>query len=287
MAEGQIKEFTYQIGWRTRGRHPGRHSSMQRGLGMEFRGHAPLISYPDPRRIDLRQTIRDPFDQVWVRIFNQKSSVPVYVVCDLSGSMGFSGQMRKLEIAAEITASAAYSAFRVNDPFGFVGFDEKVRDDWMFTSTTKVHGAFELTDRLAAHRPGHVAATALGDVAQFLPRERSLVLLVSDFHTPLDLLGDQLTTLMRHHVVPLALWDAAEYRNLPEFGIASVTDCETGARRTLFLRKNYRERILQAFEDRRSALEKLFMSVDMPPLFIEDRFEADDLTEYFYQFVVA
>lgn len=287
MAEGQIKEFTYQIGWRTRGRHPGRHSSMQRGLGMEFRGHAPLISYPDPRRIDLRQTIRDPFDQVWVRIFNQKSSVPVYVVCDLSGSMGFSGQMRKLEIAAEITASAAYSAFRVNDPFGFVGFDEKVRDDWMFTSTTKVHGAFELTDRLAAHRPGHVAAAALGDVAQFLPRERSLVLLVSDFHTPLDLLGDQLTTLMRHHVVPLVLWDAAEYRNLPEFGIASVTDCETGARRTLFLRKNYRERILQAFEDRRSALEKLFMSVDMPPLFIEDRFEADDLTEYFYQFVVA
>ena len=287
MAEGQIKEFTYQIGWRTRGRHPGRHASAQRGLGMEFRGHAPLISYPDPRRIDLRQTIRDPFDQVWVRIFNQKSSVPVYVVCDLSGSMGFSGQMRKLEIAAEITASAAYSAFRVNDPFGFVGFDEKVRDDWMFTSSIKVHGAFELTDRLAAHRPGHVAATALGDVAQFLPRERSLVLLVSDFHTPLEQLGDQLTTLMRHHVVPLVLWDAAEYRNLPEFGIASVTDCETGARRTLFLRKHYRERILQAFQDRRIALEKLFMSVDMPPLFIEDRFEADALTEYFYQFVVA
>ena len=287
MAEGQIKEFTYQIGWRTRGRHPGRHASAQRGLGMEFRGHAPLISYPDPRRIDLRQTIRDPFDQVWVRIFNQKSSVPVYVVCDLSGSMGFSGQMRKLEIAAEITASAAYSAFRVNDPFGFVGFDEKVRDDWMFTSSIKVHGAFELTDRLAAHRPGHVAATALDDVAQFLPRERSLVLLVSDFHTPLEQLGDQLTTLMRHHVVPLVLWDAAEYRNLPEFGIASVTDCETGARRTLFLRKHYRERILQAFADRRRALEKLFMSVDMPPLFIEDRFDADALTEYFYQFVVA
>lgn len=287
MVEGQIKEFTYQIGWRTRGRHPGRHASMQRGLGMEFRGHAPLISYPDPRRIDLRQTIRDPFDQVWVRIFNQRSSVPVFVVCDLSGSMGFSGQMRKLEIAADITASAAYSAFRVNDPFGFIGYDEKIRDDWMFTSSTKVHGAFELTERLAQHRPGHIASTALGDVAQFLPRERSLVLLVSDFHAPLEQLGEQLMPLMRHHVVPLVLWDAAEYRTLPEFGIASVTDCETGARRTLFLRKHYRERILQAFEDRRTALEKLFMSVDMPPLFIEDRFNADDLTEYFYQFVAA
>ncbi len=66
-----------------------------------------------------------------------------------------------------------------------------------------------------------------------------------------------------------------------------MTDCETGARRTLFLRKQYRERILQAFDDRRIALEKLFMSFDMPPLFIEDGFEADDLTEYFYQFVAA
>ncbi|MDR2219143.1 MAG: DUF58 domain-containing protein [Methylobacillus sp.] len=287
MSEGRIKEFTYQISWRTRGRHPGRHASAQRGLGMEFRGHAPLISYPDPRRIDLRQTLRDPFDQVWVRIFNQKSSIPVFVVCDLSGSMGFSGHMRKLEIAAEITASAAWSAFRVNDPFGFIGYDSEVRDDWMFTSSTKVHGAFDLAERLAAYHPGHVPATALGEVAQFLPRERSLLLLVSDFHTPLAQLGDQLATLIRHHVVPLVLWDTAEYRKLPEFGIASVTDCETGSRRTLFLRKHYRERILQAFEDRRDALEKLFMSVDMPPLFIEDAFEPDDLTEYFYQFVAA
>jgi len=287
MTPTRAKEFSYQIGWRSRGRHPGRHASMQRGLGMEFRGHAPLIAYPDPRRIDIRQTIRDPFDQVWVRIFNQKSSIPVYVVCDLSGSMGFSGQLRKLEIAADIAASAAWSAFRVNDPFGFIGFDQEVREDWMFASTTKVHGAFEMTERLADYRPGHVGAQGLQDVSHFLSRERSLVLLVSDFHMPLDELEQNLSSLVRHHVVPLVLWDAAEYRNLPEFGVASVTDCETGARRTLFLRKAFRDRILQSFAARRTALEKLFMSLDMPPLFIEDGFEADTLTEYFYQFVAA
>ena len=287
MIPEQIKEFSYQIGWRSRGRHPGRHTSMQRGLGMEFRGHAPLISYPDPRRIDLRQTIRDPFDQVWVRIFNQKSSVPVTVACDLSGSMGFAGQMRKLEIASQITASAAYSAFRVNDPFSFIGFDDMVREDFMFTSSVKVHGAFELAERLAGYRPPHGGAQGMADIGQFLPRERALVLLVSDFHMPFAQIEAALSSLMRHHVVPLVLWDAAEYRNLPEFGVASVTDCETGARRTLFLRKRYRDRILESFEARREALYKLFMRFDMPPLFIEDGFEPDDLTEYFYQFVAA
>ena len=287
MIPEQIKEFNYQIGWRSRGRHPGRHASAERGLGMDFRGHAPLIAYPDPRRIDLRQTIRDPFDQIWVRIFNQKSSVPVTVACDLSGSMGFAGQMRKLEIASEITASAAYSAFRVNDPFGFIGFDEKVREDFLFNSSVKVHGAFELAERLAAYHPPHPGAGGIAEINRYLPRERALVLLISDFHMPLEALGQALNSMMRHHVVPLVLWDAAEYRSLPEFGIASITDCESGMRRTLFLRKSYRERILQSFEDRRLALEQLFMRYDMPPLFIEDGFEPDDLTEYFYQFVAA
>ncbi|MCX7628329.1 MAG: DUF58 domain-containing protein [Methylophilaceae bacterium] len=283
----RAKEFSYRIGWRARGRYPGRHASAQRGLGMEFRGHAPLIAYPDPRRIDLRQTLRDPFDQVWVRIYNQKSSVPVYVVCDLSGSMGFGGKRSKLEVAAQITASAAWSAFRVNDPFGFIGFDDAVREDWMFRSSVKVHGAFDLAERLAVYRPAPVGAGGLRHVHQFLLREKSLVLLVSDFHLPLADLEHNLGSLMRHRVVPLVLWDSAEYRNLPEFGVASVTDCETGARRTLFLRKHFRQRILQAFEERRAMLERLFLRFDMPPLFIEDAFDADALTEYFYQFVAA
>ena len=46
-----IKEFSYHIGWRSRSRRPGRHKSNQRGMGMEFRGHTTLLSYPDPRRI--------------------------------------------------------------------------------------------------------------------------------------------------------------------------------------------------------------------------------------------
>lgn len=283
-AREQVKEFAYKIAWRARGRRPGRHASAERGLGMEFRGHAPLIAYPDPRRIDLRQTLRDPFDQVWVRTFNQKSTVPVFVACDLSGSMGFNGQMRKFDIAAAITASAAYSAFRVNDPFGFIGFDDQVREDWLFISCLKVHGAFALAQNLAAYRPTPSGASALKEIHHYLPRERSLLLLISDFHVPLPELEQGLATLMRHHVVPLVLWDNAEYRNLPKFGMVSLTDAETGAHRTLLLRHSYRERILQTFAERRESLGRLLLRCNMPPLFFEDGFDADELTEYFYQY---
>src|SRR3546814_8751817 len=94
-------------------------------MGMEFRGHTTLLSYPDPRRIDIRQTIRDPLEQIYVRLFNQKSSTPVYAICDLSGSMNFGSRKRKLRLAAEIVESIAQSASHAIDPFGFVGLDRK------------------------------------------------------------------------------------------------------------------------------------------------------------------
>lgn len=237
-----IKSFDYHISWRSRGRHPGRHSSTQRGMGMEFRGHTTLLSYPDPRRIDIRQTIRDPLEQVYVRLFNQKSATPVYVICDLSGSMNFGAKKRKIKLAAEISESIAQSASEHHDPFGFIGFDEKVREDWISTTSFKSHHAIAMAESLKDFHPAQVNCHGITEVYRYLPRERSLVFLISDFHMPNTLLEEALSNLLRHHIVPLVLWDSAEYKNLPEFGLVNVDDAETGEKRTLFLRKELREK---------------------------------------------
>lgn len=282
-----IKEFSYHIGWRNRGRHPGRHASTQRGMGMEFIGHTTLVAYPDPRRIDLRQTIRDPMEQVYVRLFNQKSATPVFAICDMSGSMNFGAKTRKIRRAADIVESIAQSANRNADPFGFVGFDEVVREDWISTASFKPQRAIELMERLKEYHPSMVSGDGIADVWRYLPRERSLVFMVSDFHMPLKQLEAALANLLKHHIVPIVLWDSDEYKSLPEFGITSVTDPETGEKRTLFLRKDYRKRIIDAFETRRQTIYKLFMQFDMPPFFVEGDYDADALTEYFHQFVAA
>lgn len=281
-----IKEFSYHIGWRSRGRHNGSHSSTQRGMGMEFRGHTTLLSYPDPRRIDIRQTIRDPLEQVYVRIFNQKSATPVFVMADLSGSMGF-GKQSKIELSSQISNSIAMSATHHGDSFSFIGFDDVVREDWLCTSSFRPHQALELTKKLSKFSPDSVGSKGLQDANRYLPRERSLIFLISDFHMPLNELEDALTLMMQHHVVPIVLWNSSEYKSLPEFGITSVTDSETGEQRTLLLRKELRASIIESFEARRSAIEALFMHYDMPPFFVEDTFDADALTEYFHQFVAA
>jgi len=226
-------------------------------------------------------------EQVYVRLFNQKSATPVFVICDLSGSMNFGAKERKIRKAAEIAESIARSATRNSDPFGFVGFDEVVREDWISTASFKSQRGIELAERLKDYHPEAVSGSGINEVWRYLPRERSLVFLISDFHMPLKELEASLANLLRHHIVPVVLWDADEYKNLPEFGITAVTDPETGAKRTLFLRKEYRDKIVAAFEARREAIYKLFMQFDMPPFYVEGDFDADALTEYFHQFVAA
>ena len=282
-----IKEFTYHIGWRSRSRRPGRHKSNQRGMGMEFRGHTTLLAYPDPRRIDIRQTIRDPMEQVHVRIFNQKSVTPVFVLCDMSGSMQYGSAKKKIDIAADIAQSVAQSVTRNKDLVGFIGFDDVVREDWLCTLSARPHTAIEMADQLRTYQPPEVGSRGVMDCVRLLPRERSLIFMVSDFHMPMHDLEESLILMQRHHIVPIVLWDSSEYTDLPKFGITSVTDPETGAKRTLFLRSSYRSRILQAFADRRKLIENLFLSYDMQPFFVENSFDADQLSEYFHQYVAA
>lgn len=273
--------FTYQIHWRSRSHHAGYHRGAQNGLGMEFRGNVPLVDYPDARRIDLRESMRDPGEQVHVRIFNQKTATPVYAVCDLSGSMRFGA---KIPLMAEIAASIAYSAHQAADTFSLVGFDDTVREDWRTPPSYRMHEAFELASRLKDYAPDNAGGEGMLEVGRYLGQARALVFLVSDFHMPLELLEQSLNMLSRHHVVPVVLWNAGEYRKLPSFGLGTIVDPESGQQRTLFFRNALRQRFEQVFAARRAALEALFMRYETPPCFIEDRFEAQTLSDYFHQF---
>ena len=298
------KIFSYQINWRSRSHHAGYHRGAHGGLGVEFRGNVPLVDYPDARRIDINQTIRDPNEQVHVRIFNQKNATPIYAVCDLSASMQFRGHHEKnnekayekayvkirgkarskTALMAEIAASIAYSAYQASDTFSFIGFDNEVRQDWHSKVSYRMQDAYELCERLAYYKPTAVGSEGILLVNDYIGRARSLVFLISDFHMPLETIEAALNTLSGHHVVPVVLWNSAEYQSLPNFGLTTIIDAESGEQRTLFFRKALKKRFLEAFEQRKSDLSNLFMRYECPPFFVEDTFNAETISEYFHQF---
>lgn len=283
-AIAMLGEFHYRINARAGGYFPGHHRSVQPGGAFEFRGHVPLLDRPDARRLDVHVSLRDPFGGWVVRDFKQRSSVPVYVVGDISASMGFAGLAgRKIDVLADILASAAYSAHRTGDRFGFVACDTHVRDDF-FQPPSHLRGAGAAAEKaLRALAPTGANADGLLDAHIYLARQRALIFLVSDFHFPIKLLDDIMQTMSRHQVIPLVLWDAAEYANLPRYGFATLRDSESGRQRSVWMRPKLRERIRTHFARHRAAMEQIFMQRQSPAVFLHGRFEPDLLTQYFYR----
>lgn len=276
-----MQEFHYEIHWPVSASRPGHHRGQRPGSGFEFHSHAPLLEHPDPRRIDLHASLRDPFGNWIVRVFRQRNAIPVYVLSDVSASMGFVGVRRKLDVAADFAAAAAYSAYRTGDAFGFRACDGTVHAD-MWLSPTRVRGAGNLVSSWLRHfNPSGDSAAGLLQAARTLGRSRALVFLISDFHFPLDLLQTLLDALATHHVVPVVLWDRKEFPARARFGIGTLSDSETGRLRTVFLRPSLQRRIAETFVRRQSELQGIFLAHNLRPLVLLDGFKADRVTQYF------
>jgi uncharacterized protein (DUF58 family) len=277
-----IPELHYRIAGAARGHFPGHHRSRGGDTGLEFRGHVPLIDAPDARRLDLHASLRNPFGDWLVRVHSQRIAIPVVVVADLSASMGFEGERRKLDVLADFVESLAWSAWRTGDRFGFVGCAERVCED-LLQPPTRARGAGGLlAAKLRALVLDGRSAAGLQEAHRHLPRQRALVFLVSDFHLPLDTIADVLASLAAHEVVPVVLWQTEEFGLGTQGGLAEVVDPESGQRRWLWWRPALRSRWEAARQARREALMALFRSRRLAPIVIDGPFDADAVTRHFH-----
>jgi len=278
----QVAEFHYKVAWRARGSYPGHHASRQQGGGLQFRHHVPLIDAPDPRRFDVFASLRDPFEQIQARVYEQSSAIAVYVIADLSASMQFGGVHSKLSRVADFAACLSYSARRTGDAFGFIGCRDAQSPPIVALPSVHPAAALAVVAQLRArpplgrHAEGLLAATAL------LGARRALVFLLSDFHFPDALLTAVLASLAAHDVVPVMLRDLHEYAELPRVGLARVRDPETGQSRLLFMRPGLKQRIAENFLARQRAQSRLLSQAGRPPLLLQDEFRPDEVTRYFF-----
>jgi uncharacterized protein (DUF58 family) len=275
--EGTRAAIPYDIYWRIAAPRPGAHRGQQLGIGGAFRGVAPLIEFPDPRRIDVRMTARDPFGTLYVRRFEQRSAATVYVLADVSGSMAFAGRSSKLRLLALISAALAISAHQYGDQFGFIGCDEAIRDELFFPASRKRGLEIEVARRLLALVPAGQSAEGLIEAAARLSGRRKLVFLISDFHMPLSVVEAALANLARHDVVPIMLGDSLETAELPRWGLVELRDLETGRKRLAVMRPSLGERWRRRARDRDAALDRLCSRYARPLTRVTDRLDVHTL----------
>ncbi len=278
-----MDEFHYRIGWRARGHLPGAHRALQAGAGFEFAGNRNLADGGDPRRLDIRASLRDPFERWQVRVFNQRSAVPVMLLADLSASMAVHGRFDKWQTVQRFAQALAWSVGRNGDLFGFVGCDDQVREDLFIPPTQRRSALIDLDQRLTAARPhARQRADGLLQASHWLPQRRALVFLLSDFHFPLATSEALFDSLRMHDVVPVVLWDPVETHVPRGRGLLRLQDSETGRHRLVWLRPALRAQWLAAIEQRRHDLCQLCEGRGRSPLILEGAFDADRITHYFH-----
>jgi hypothetical protein len=290
----RTEEFHYRLPATFGGQRPGAHRGTSLGAGLGFAAHKRLFDHPDPRRIDLRASVRDVRGEWLVRIQRQRVSVPVHAVVDVSASMHFGAERSKLQVVADFVEALGHSAFRAGDALGLLAFDHGERDD-LFVPARHSRGAGiamgESLRQCAAesayqHDRAHEhTADALRRTVARLAGRSGLVFLVSDFHWPLDALGAVLEQLAPACVVPLVVWDPAETEPPAARALVAVSDAETGVRRTLWMRESLRRQWHEGVEARRAALHALFDAHGLAPFYLHGRFEAEALTRHFMEAV--
>lgn len=276
------EEIYYRLAWRARSSLPGGHMTRTSGGSTDFRGYVPFLQSPDPRRLDLRAGARTIPHKLMVRAFYERGAVNVYAVVDLSASMGFVGAGEKYRLMADAVTSIAWSSIRNGDNFGLIACDDTLRADMFMPPSHRRDIVAEIRKRFSRARPAAgTGVRALPRAAEQLRQRRALVFLISDFHLDTAVLRQTLVSMASHDIVPLVLWDSAEYRDIPSWGWARVRDMESGEDRSLFMRSELRERIRQSYAARRREIIcQCRQGGTRMPFFVEDRFHAESLTRH-------
>ncbi len=281
-------EFHYRLPMRAGGFRPGSHPGSSFGAGQEFAMHGRLFDYPDPRRLDLRASVRAARSEWLVRVHLQRAAVPVQVIVDVSASMHFGKRRTKSQVAADFVEALGYSAFRVGDPLGMLGFDTRARDDH-FVPARYGRGVGNLLATMlresesASDAAGSGGIAGLQRAASALAGRQALIFLVSDFHWPLAALPAVLDLLVHACVVPIVVWDAAEIAPPNGGSLLAVNDAESARQRTLWLRGSVRERWREAVTRRRAELANVFGKRGIQPFYVESAFDPEAMSRYFLE----
>ena len=203
----------------------GEYQSSFKGQGLDFDDFREYQHGDEVRFIDWNVTAR--MNQPFIRKFREERELSVVLAVDVSGSTAYgSVSLSKRELAAEAAAILGFSALHNGDKVGVLVFAE---EPLLYVPPAKgTRHLLRIVREILTVRPGK-PGTSVAAACDFLIRtlrRRSLVVLISDFHS--DPLDKPLGKLARkHETIALRVIDPLEAK-LPKAGRVTLIDPETG-----------------------------------------------------------
>jgi uncharacterized protein (DUF58 family) len=269
ISEGLLRALDITVARRMEGLLAGDYRSRLLGQGSELAQIRPYVLGDDVRQIDWNVTART--GEPHIRVQQAERVLVTWLVLDTSPSMTFgTADRRKADVAEGVAIAVGHVATRRGNRLGVVTFgDANPR------SAPVRQGRRGLIGLLAALReeaysvaegsgPERVGATSLGEAIRrtdALARQRSFVVVVSDFRGPNDWRRPLLQLAGRHDVMAIEIRDPRE-QELPNAGELWLVDPETGRQLRVDTRSpKLRRRFAEAAAAERAQLAKSLASM--------------------------
>ncbi|MCS7223014.1 MAG: DUF58 domain-containing protein [Armatimonadetes bacterium] len=165
----------------------GHHRSQQRGFSIEPADVRPYYPGDDPRYLDWR--VYGRLDRLFVRQFEQESTMRCYLLVDGSASMGYgSGNDTKWEVSSFLSALLAYQTLRQGDAVGLVVFSNRIRS---LIPPRRIFSHLRVLIEELVHQipSGDTSLVRLTEELVAMVPRRSLLVLISDLLDDPDALG--------------------------------------------------------------------------------------------------
>jgi uncharacterized protein (DUF58 family) len=228
MPDALLRALDVTIGRRVEGMLAGDYRSVLLGPGTELAQIRPYAPGDDPRQLDWNVTART--GQAHVRVQLAERVMVTWIVLDTSPSMQFgTADRRKADVAEGVALAVGHVATRRGNRLGIVTFGGA--DPRSEPPRQGRGGLIGLLRTLRADDDTEASgATSLGEAflrTGALARQRSLVVVVSDFRGPFDWRSPLLQLAGRHDVIAVEVRDPRE-EELPNVGDLWLVDPETG-----------------------------------------------------------
>jgi len=214
------------------------------GSGIEFADHRDYVPGDDFRYLDWN--IYQRLGRLLLRLYEEEEDLSIYVILDMSSSMGF-GRNKKVLYAKRMAAALAYIGLANLDRVTLVTTTDHVMD--RMPATRGKQRIFKVFQFLRSVHPD--GTTDLGQALKAFVsqhKRRGLAILLSDLYDPEGFeAGINVLRYNKFEPFVLHLLDAQDGKP-PVRGDVRVYDCETGEEREVTVTSRVLEKYREAYE---------------------------------------
>ncbi|MBI4449271.1 DUF58 domain-containing protein [Candidatus Woesearchaeota archaeon] len=231
----------------------GERQSTAGGQGLVIKDFSQYSPGDDFRKIDWKVFART--DKLYIKRYEEERNLTVHILIDFSGSMNFGQKHKKSEYAAMVGLGFAYMALKNNERFILSTFSDKIE---VFKPKRGRRQLAAMVDYLSSKRSENITnfEESLGQYYKAMVKNRSMIIIISDFLYPIEQIKNTLIRFKDHQVKLIQVLDDIEL-NLQLEGDFKLVDSETKTHLRTFLSPYLRKNYLGALQTHNAAIQSI------------------------------